>query len=113
MIINIIRIFHLCILLFLLCSPFYNKKMLLFSIALIIYIFYKWKIDGSCFLTKVEYYLSGEKEEKGFIYRLINPFFNIEEYSFHKKLEVFTIIWLILLIIIYFIKNINDYNMQR
>ncbi len=78
--------------------------MLLFSIALIIYIFYKWKIDGSCFLTKVEYYISGEKEEKGFIYRLINPFLNIEEYSFHKKLEAFTIIWLIFLLIIYFIK---------
>lgn len=104
MIINIIRIFHFFILIFLLFAPFYSKKMLIFSIALIIYIFYKWKIDGSCFLTKVEYYLLGKKEEKGFIYRLINPFLNIEEYSFHKKLEIFTISWLFLLLIIYFIK---------
>jgi hypothetical protein len=107
MLVNIIRIFHFFILIFLLFAPFYSKKILIFSIALIVYIFYKWKIDGSCFLTKVEYYLSGNKEEKGFIYRLINPMLNIEEYSFHNKLEVFTVIWLLLLILIYIIKYIE------
>ena len=100
--VNIIRIFHLLIILFILGAPFYDRKKLHYAIFLLIYIIYKWKIDGSCGLTKLEYYLLGKKSEhEGFIYRLINPL-KILEKDFNKYLEKFTYIWLILLLFIYY-----------
>ncbi len=101
-IINIIKIIHFLIVLFILFSPFYNKYYLSLSILSLGAIIYKWRIDGSCLLTKIEYKLLGhEKEYKGFIYRLINPIFNIEENKWKCILDKLSIIWLIILIIIY------------
>jgi hypothetical protein len=105
----IIKIIHLLLLLFILIAPLYGKDLLFKSIVVLGYILYKWKIDGSCLLTKLEYYLLGkEKEEQGFIYRLINPlfnkFYNFSEKEFNNNLEYYTFYWFVLLIIIYLIK---------
>lgn len=103
----IIKIVHILLLLFILVAPFYGEELLLKSIILLGYIMYKWKIDGSCLLTKIEYYLLGKKEEEqGFIYRLINPLFNlyVSEKNFKNNLEIYTFYWFIFLIIIYLIK---------
>jgi hypothetical protein len=114
--IKIIKIIHLLLLLFILFAPFYEKDLLFKSIAILGYILYKWKLDGSCLLTKLEYYLLGkQKEEQGFIYRLINPLLNqrlnqrlkLSEFSendFKNNLEYYTFYWFILLIIVYLIK---------
>ncbi len=92
----IIKIIHLLLLLFILFAPFYGKQLLLKSIILLGYIYYKWKIEGSCFLTKLEYFISGkEKEEQGFIYRLINPLFNLTELNFKQNLELYTFYWIV------------------
>ena len=103
----IIKIIHLLLLLFILLAPFFDKQLLLKSIILLCYIYYKWKIDDSCFLTKLEYIISGkEKEEQGFLYRLINPLFNLSELNFKENLELYTFYWIIFLIIIYLIKYV-------
>ena len=103
-IINIIKIIHLILIIFILFAPFYNKYYLGLSILLLGSIIYKWKVDGSCLLTKLEYKLLGyDKEYKGFIYRLINPIFNIKERKWKCILDKLSIIWLIILIIIYVI----------
>jgi hypothetical protein len=103
----IIKIIHLLLLLFIIFAPFYGKELLLKSIILLCYIYYKWKIEGSCFLTKLEYFVSGkEKEEEGFIYRLINPLFNLNESKFSDMLDLYTFYWIVFLIIIYLIRYV-------
>jgi hypothetical protein len=104
-IINIIKIIHFLLILFILSAPIYNKYYLSLSILLLGAVIYKWKVDGSCLLTKLEYKLLGhEKEEEGFIYRLINPIFNVKEDSFTAILDKLAIIWLIILIIIFILR---------
>jgi hypothetical protein len=101
--INIIKIIHLLLLLFILLAPFYGKALLLKTIIILFYILYKWKVDGSCFLTKLEYFLlDKEKEEKGFIYRIINPLYS--EAEFDNNLEYIVFYWIVFLIIIYLIR---------
>ena len=95
----IIRLIHLILIILILFAPFYNKQMILNVIAILIFIYYKWKIDDYCILTKLEYILSGnEKDKDGFIYRLINPLSTVSE--FNELLECLTIFWIILLFII-------------
>ncbi len=102
MLIFIIRLIHFILLLVLLGAPFYKKDYIKYSIIILILILYKWNIDGSCGLTKLEYILLGHTDEsEGFIYRLINPFLSIPENKFDKYLNIITIIYIILLIIIY------------
>ncbi len=104
-IVKLIKLIHLLLILFILGAPFYNKYYLTLCILLLGAIIYKWKVDGSCLLTKLEYKLLGyEKEYQGFIYRLINPVFNIEETKWQSMLEKISIIWFIILIIIYILK---------
>ena len=104
---NIIKIIHLLLVLFIVSAPFYNKYYLTLSILMLGAIIYKLKIDGSCLLTKLEYkIINHEKEEQGFIYRLINPIFNIKESYWECIFDKLSIIWLIFLIIIYIYKYI-------
>jgi hypothetical protein len=101
--INIIKIIHFLLLLFILLAPFYGKTLLLKCIIILLYILYKWKVDGSCLLTKLEFFLlDKKKEEKGFIYRIINPLYSEEE--FDNNLEYITFYWIVFLIIIYLIR---------
>ncbi len=103
--IYLIKIIHLALILFIIITPFFGKYYLRLSILLLGAIIYKWKVDGSCLLTKIEYKLLGyDKEQKGFIYRLINPLFNIEEAKWKKILDKLSIIWLFILIIFYILK---------
>jgi hypothetical protein len=105
MLLHIIKIVHLILILFILFAPLYNENYLVITIVILGTIIYKWNIYGSCFLTKLEYYILGhENESKGFIYRLINPFINIEADRWKIIMERASIVWLILLILIYIIK---------
>ncbi len=102
MLVFIIRFIHIILLFLLLFAPFYKKEHIRNCIFILIFILYKWNIDGSCGLTKLEYYLLGYKNEsQGFIYRLINPFLSITEKKFDIYLNIITVIYILLLIIIY------------
>jgi hypothetical protein len=98
-IINSIRLFHFILIIFLLISPYFSKEYCKNSLVILIYIFYKWKVNGSCGLTNLEHKLTGKKEEDGFIYRIVNPYLSIRETTFKKKLEIIT---LILIVFYYF-----------
>jgi hypothetical protein len=105
----LIKIIHLLLIIFVVGAPFYNKYYLSLCILLLGAIIYKLKIYGSCLLTKLEYKILGyEKEEVGFIYRLINPIFTnfvqIKESNWECIFDKLSIIWLIILIIIYILK---------
>lgn len=106
-IIHIIKLIHFSLILFIICAPFYNKDYLLKTIFIVSIIYYKWKINGSCFFTQLEYSLmKKKKEEEGFIYRLINPLLNINtnEKIFNYNLEYLTLSWFFILILIYVIR---------
>ena len=108
-IINILNYFiktiHLLLVLFFTFAPFYNKYYLGISILLLGAVIYKLKIDGSCLLTKLEYKLLGyEAEESGFIYRLINPLFNMKESYWNCIFYKLSYSWLFILVIIYILK---------
>ena len=106
-IIHIIKLIHFSLILFILCAPFYNKDYLLKTIFIVGVIYYKWKINGSCFFTQLEYSLMNKQnEEEGFIYRLINPLLNINinENKFNYNLEYLTLAWFFILILIYVIR---------
>ena len=90
------------LILFIIFAPFYNKTLLKLCIVLCGGILYKWLVDGSCILTKLEYMLLNKStEQEGFIYRLINPIFNMKEHNIDKILEYFMFTWILILIIIY------------
>ncbi len=100
-----IKIIHFLLIIFVVCAPFYNKYYLTISILLLGSIIYKLKVYGSCLLTKLEYKILGHKtEEIGFIYRLINPIFNIKESYWEYVFDKLSIAWLIILIIIYILR---------
>lgn len=106
--VSVIKCIHLLLVIFLLASPFYPRQILLLSIILLVYIYYKWKVDSSCILTKLEYILLGrEKEENGFIYRMINPIYNVSNEEFQQILEYATVGWIVLLSCIYYFRFIN------
>jgi len=105
--VSIIKFIHLLLLIFILAAPFYPKKLLLISIIMLIYIYYKWKTESSCILTKLEYIILGnEKEESGFIYRIINPIYNISNKDFQNILDNLTFIWILILASIYYFKYV-------
>ncbi len=112
MLLYIIKIIHFAIIFSILCAPFYNQNYYRIMIILLALIIIKWKVYGGCALTKLEYILLGhEDEKKGFIYRLINPFFSIEQEKWREIFDNLSILWLILLIIIYILRFHNDNNM--
>lgn len=99
LLVKLIKLFHLLLIIFLLASPYFSKEKCKNALVILIYIYFKWKVDGSCGITKLEQKLTGRKEEQGFIYRIVNPYLSINEGVFKKKLEFLTI----LIIIYYFI----------
>jgi hypothetical protein len=99
LLVNLIKLFHLLLIIFLLVSPYFSKDNCRNALVILIYIYFKWKVDGSCGITRLEQKLTGKKEEQGFIYRIVNPYLSINEGIFKKKLEFLTI----LVIVYYFI----------
>jgi hypothetical protein len=100
---NIIKILHLVLIIYIIIAPFSHISHLYNSIILLGYILFNWKVMNCCMLTKLEYILSNNKEvESGFIYRLINPFYKLDnEKVFNIQLEKLTMSWFIILIITY------------
>ncbi len=104
-IICMIQLIHILLILFIILAPFYNEEFLIKAIFLVSIVYYKWKINGSCFFTKLEYLVMGNNdEEEGFIYRIINPILNLNEIKFDYNLEYLTLAWFFILILIYVIR---------
>ena len=96
--IKIIQIIHLLIILYILVGPFF-KNHLDNTIVLITFILYRWITDdNNCTVTKIESYLTGNDE--GFIFRIVNPIYKLNENKLNKLLYFFMISWLIIIIFI-------------
>ena len=107
MLINIIKLFHLIVIIFLVIAPIYpNKHFKKTVFILLLYLFFQY-ISGyeKCGLTILEYIVMGEKYQEGFIYRLINPIIKIPEKYFDQYLFYIHSIYIVILYI-----QLNKYN---
>ena len=96
--VKIIRIIHLLLILYVIVGPFLSIKHTKNVINLLIFILYRWIFnDDNCTLTMIENELVGTNQ--GFIYRIVNPIYNISENKLNKELYFFTFSWLIILIL--------------
>lgn len=107
MLVNLLRLIHFILIIYIISSPFNTIYHLKNSIALLVFVIFNWKIGSNCMLTKLEYILLGNKDmESGFIYRIINPHLQLEcENDFDKLLELYAFYYLAFLIFIYAIRT--------
>lgn len=91
---DLVKIFHILIILFIIIGPFLDDPMLLvlhitFCVCLMIH----WLFNSDvCFLTFVEKKLRGVGDEKSFIYQFIAPMYNISNTKFNQLIWMVTII---------------------
>ncbi len=96
--IKIIQIIHLLLIIYIFIGPFY-KNHLDNVIGLLIFILFRWITNNNqCTLTTIENKLSGKN--KGFISRIVNPIYKLNESKMNRIIYFVTITWLLLLFII-------------
>jgi hypothetical protein len=99
MLLNIIKLFHLIVIIFIVIAPVYpNEQLKKIVFILLLYLFFQY-ISGyeKCGLTILEYIVMGEKYQEGFIYRLINPIIKIPEKYFDQYLFYIHCIYIVIL----------------
>lgn len=97
-IVKLIRFIHFGLLGYVIFGPILFSNQRRNVIGLISFILYRWMTnDHSCMLTNFENKLAGNKNE-GFIYRIVNPIYKINETKFIKNLYFVTFCWLLILI---------------
>lgn len=105
LIIKIIRLIHFFLLFYVIVAPFLIKSQTNNVITLLLFILFRWMTnDHNCMLTNIENKISGN--EGGFIYRLVNPIYKLNESCFQKKLYFVTFFWVMILIL----KKFNSNN---
>jgi hypothetical protein len=99
MILNIIKIFHLILVILITIAPFINNKELKVNVLIIlIYLLFQYLTGyNKCGLTELEYYVMKEKYQEGFLYRIINPIIKVPEKYFDNWLYIFHIIYVLIL----------------
>ena len=98
--IKIIQLIHLILVLYVVFGPYFFPNRISDIIVILFFILYRWITnDNTCTLTKIESKLTGNGN--GFIYRIVNPIYQMRESRFNKLLYFITISWLIILIIIH------------
>ena len=104
---NIIKLFHLIVIIFFVIAPVYpNRQLKKIVFILLLYLFFQY-ISGyeKCGVTILEYIVMGEEYQEGFIYRLINPIIKIPEKYFDQYLFYIHSIYIVILYI-----QLNTYN---
>jgi|UniRef100_A0A6C0ITP1 hypothetical protein len=95
--IKLIKTIHLLLILYVTVIPFILPQQLKHIIPILCFILYRWFTgDHSCTLTTIENKLTGNSG--GFIYRIVNPIYQMGESKFNRKLYLITILWLVALI---------------
>ena len=91
----IVKIIHILIVLFVFFVPFTNYYTLLRIYRdIVLFLPFRWITDNShCCLTVLENKLRGVKDDEGFIYSILNPFYklNINENQFNIYVYLITI----------------------
>lgn len=102
---NVIWLFHILIILFVLFGPFLNKTYFLilhivFSISLLVH----WHFnDNTCSLTILESYLRGKPSDSTFSHSFISPIYNISLTSWDKL--CYSLVIFLMLVSIYKLRN--------
>ena len=94
---NLLRIFHLVFVLFILLAPFLtsNVELLILHYQLVLLMYMKWSIgyqNWKCGFTMAETFIRGIDEDDGFIYNVLKPIVDVEQYEFDGILTIVTLI---------------------
>lgn len=91
---TIISILHLSLIVFMVVAPFMNTPaVLLLHVLSSLCLITHWACNNSmCSLTILESYLRGQKPSETFIYKIVNPVYNISQYKLNKIIWFFTIV---------------------
>jgi len=96
--IKLIQIIHLSLIIYIFVGPFY-KDHIDTVIGLLLFILFRWITNNNqCTLTMIENKLAGKN--KGFISRIVNPIYKLNESKMNRIIYFVTITWLLLLTII-------------
>ena len=107
MIVQVIKILHLLLILWIVFVPFLNinnksyLKMIETHSYVIPFLLFHWYTNDTCLLTEIEKKLTGKSENETFIGRIIKPIYNVT----NKEIHIITI--LLWFISIYKLKKYN------
>ena len=103
--IKLIKIIHLFIILYIIICPCCFKSQNQRVVTILVFILYRWIThNDTCTLTTIENKLTGNNE--GFIYRIVNPIYQLRESTFNRSLYFLTFSWLIIVLLIQ-LKDLN------
>lgn len=95
---NIIKIIHLSLIFYIMFGPLISLEHLKNVITILLFLLYRWITnDHKCTLTSLENKLTGNKN--GFIFRIINPIYKINESTLNNLVYFLTFSWLIVLLL--------------
>ena len=102
--IKLIRIIHYTLLTYLILGPIFFKNHNRKIISILLFILFRWTTNNhKCMLTSLENKMSGK--EGGFIYRIVNPIYKLNENKFQKNLYFLTFSWLFVISLLEFYRN--------
>ena len=76
-----INIIHICLILYLIITPFYTNDLLFLKLYIIIFaciIFHWWISNDTCALTLIESHLTGCNPTESFFGRLVSPVYTVQ-----------------------------------
>lgn len=99
MLASLVRYIHYLLIILILISPFVsNQTLKQYMLIILVYSFFKYMFGyKKCTLTEIEYWLTGEKYENGFLYKLANPFIDIDIEKLNTYIMLFYVIYIIIL----------------
>ena len=91
---NLVRLFHIFIILFVLIAPFINdSSILILHISFCICLMIHWIFNSDqCVLTHLEKKLRGVSDDEAFTYKFIAPMYNITHTRWNNLVWIITII---------------------
>ena len=107
---NLIFLFHICIILFMIIIPFlHNPALLILHIAFSICLLIHWYNNSDkCSLSLLEAYLRNTSDDKTFTYKFISPLYTISETEWSQIVHLITI--LLMSISIIYLYNSEKYQ---
>ena len=101
--VKLIQIVHLALILYVIIGPFF-KDNLDTVIGILLFVLFRWITNNhQCTLTMIENKITGN--QKGFISRIVNPIYNLNECKMNRLIYFLTFSWLFVLLLIKLEKN--------
>lgn len=90
----IINIIHFCMVAYVIVAPFINvAPILILNLSYTVCLMTHWYFNNNlCCLTVFESYITGSSHDKTFIHKIVDPIYNISDYSLNKLVWAVTIV---------------------